>query len=94
MTSQELLAIERINPNSVGQAFALQTKLAGHLLDKDDSRVRDYLIVIRCLWPDLAKCPVDLVVLKKSVEFLRNRGWRLYLQEDHSARVSQYIRRH
>jgi len=93
MTAQELLAVEGIDKTSLGHALSLQTKLESHLQSGNDSRVRDYLIVVRCLWPDLDACPIDTDVLRRAVQFLKTKGWEIYLHENHDDRVSQYIRR-
>jgi len=93
MTSQELLAINKINKDGAGQILSLQTKLTKHLYAGNDSRVRDYVITIRCIWPVMADCPIDIVILKKAAEYLRAKGWKLYLHENHDDRISEYIRR-
>ncbi|MDD4402028.1 MAG: hypothetical protein PHI24_09180 [Desulfitobacteriaceae bacterium] len=95
MTAQELLAVEGIDKTSigVGHTLSLHAKLDKHLRSGDDSRVRDYLIVIRCIWPNLDVCPIDVGILKKAVKFLKLKGWKIYLHENHDDRISQYIRR-
>lgn len=71
----------------------LQMKLIKHLNNKDDSRVRDYIIYIRTHYPDLTETCFDMDLLKKACDFLRECGWNLYLKENHNERPSQYIRR-
>jgi len=92
MTTQELLDLEGLDKNKFGHILSLQTKLEKHLHAGNDSRVRDYLITIRCIWPDMHECPIDVKVLKRAARFLRSKGWKLYLHENHDDRISQYIR--
>lgn len=72
--------------------LALQMKLMKHLKNKDDYRVRDYIIYLRAHYPNLYECGVDINLIKLSCKFLRDCGWKLDLGSDHSDRPSKYIR--
>ena len=62
-----------------GEELSLQFKLIKHLGEKNDLRVRDYIIHIRKEFPNLQDCPVDISLIKKSIDFLREKGWTVDL---------------
>ena len=76
----------------LGYWMGLTVKLLRHLECEDDGRVRDYLIHIRETWPDYRTCPIDEMLLKRAADFLRSRGWKLYLGES-VARPRRWIRK-
>ncbi len=96
MTAKEYLTKNSISPEKIGHvgfAFSIQAKLAKHLSERNMGRVKDYVIAIRVAWPNFYSCPIDKNLLKNAAKFLRDCGWVLHLQEDHSDRISQYITR-
>lgn len=68
-------------------------KLSKHLKNQDDSRVRDYVIYIREHFPNLDDCPIDFKIIKESIDFLKSKGWKIYLSNNVD-RPSQWIRKH
>ncbi|HBK69361.1 MAG TPA: hypothetical protein DDZ91_12020 [Firmicutes bacterium] len=97
-TARELLAENGFDKNISGadeakRGFAMQIKLIKHLEAKNVQKVKDYLITIRCLWPDIERCPVDQSLIKKAAGFLKSQGWEFHLGENHDDDISRYIRR-
>lgn len=59
----------------IGKILGLQSKIEKHIAAGDHRRVRDYLLQISVVFPDLSKCPVEIKILKKAMDFLRTNGY-------------------
>jgi hypothetical protein len=96
MTAEQLLTKNKLTMDDrekINFVATLEMRLMKHLIGKEDVRVRDYLIAIKILWPDMNETPINLNLIKRAITFLESKGWRMDLKEDHSERIGRYITR-
>jgi len=79
--------------HKVNLVISLEMKLMEHLLNQNDTLVRDYIIATRVFWPKNNELPISVKLFKRSLRFLESRGWHMHLSEDHSKKISRYITR-
>lgn len=69
----------------------LQGKLLKHLVNRSQSRLVDYMILIRLKWPVFSECPIDVNVLRLSIDYLMSEGYMINLSDDHDDDVYSYL---
>jgi hypothetical protein len=96
MTAEQLLKKNKLtldDREKINFVATLEMRLMKHLIGKEDVRVRDYLIAIRILWPNMSETPINVNLIKRAIAYLEGKGWHMNLVEDHSDKIGRYITR-
>jgi hypothetical protein len=94
MTADQLLKKNKLtldDREKINFVATLEMRLMKHLIGKEDVRVRDYLIAIRILWPNMNETPINKNLIKRAIAYLEGKGWHMNLVEDHSDKIGRYI---
>lgn len=59
------------NKNSFGSMLSLQTKIVNHISIKNSEKLKEYLAFCIQTWPNLSTCPLDIRIINKAVEVIK-----------------------
>lgn len=96
MNRQQFLTRNHLTLNERNKAFfvaTLEMRLKKYLINKNESGVRDYVIIMRVFWSKIKELPINLTLFKSALVFLESRGWHMHLGKDHSEGINGYVTR-
>jgi len=91
MTKQEFInANSEWFKESFGVSMSIRMKFLKHLSTGNCRKLSNYLILCRIKYPVFTDCPVDNVLIKRTIELLKSRGFVLDLSGEHDDDVTKY----